>query len=220
MNQNNSYDVPQLGYFLDYKHHWVEALRLLKFQLETKGENKHFNTLEMFYYEKLEEFFGILENEDYFKTRIANNLFYGLKEFAAVPYTIPKSNLGLRRYNFMTCPMRVLYYAVGLYLLELSEEYLKDYKSHEHIHTNYGGNLHLEAGKLNRRLDNIYYQSHYKKFRKKLRQEIKGNPQRKVVIYLDIENYFDELNIPKLLNLLERRVKPSIQREMHYDEKT
>ena len=64
MNQNNSYDTPQLGYFLDYKHHWVEALRLLKFQLEMKGENKHFNTLEMFYYEKLEEFFGILENED------------------------------------------------------------------------------------------------------------------------------------------------------------
>ena len=143
MNQNNSYDVPQLGYFLDYKHHWVEALRLLKFQLETKGENKHFNTLEMFYYEKLEEFFEKLESEEYFNTRIVNNLFYGLREFAAVPYTIPKSNLGLRRYNFMTCPMRVLYYAVGLYLLELSEEYLKDYKSHEHIHTNYGGNLHL-----------------------------------------------------------------------------
>ena len=220
MNKNNSSDTPQLGYFLDYRRHWVEALELLKYQLKTKGENRHFNTLEMFYYEKLEEFFEKLESEEYFNTRIVNNLFYGLREFAIIPYTIPKSNLGLRRYNFMTCPMRVLYYAVGLYLLELSEEYLKDYKSHEHIHTNYGGNLHLEAGKLNRRLDNIYYQSHYKKFRKKLRQEIKGNRQRKVVIYLDIENYFDELNIPKLLNLLERRVKPSIQREMHYDEKT
>lgn len=225
MNQNNN--VPQLGYFLDYKCHWLQALDLLKYQLETKKGNKskkgnrHFNTLEMFYYEKLEEFFEKLESEEYFKTRIVNNLFYGLKEFAVVPYTRPKSNLGLRRYKFMTCPMRVLYYAVGLYLFQLSQEYLREYyKSHEHIHANYGGNLYLEDGKLNLKPDNIFYQKHYKKFRKKLRQEIRSNTERKVVIYLDIENYFDELSIPKLLDLLEKRVKPSTQREMRYDATT
>ena len=227
MNQNNSYDTPQLGYFLDYNRHWLQALDLLKYQLQTKKGNgskkgnRHFNTLEMFYYEKLEEFFEKLESEEYFKTRIVNNLFYGLKEFAVVRYTIPKSNLGLRHYNFMTCPMRVLYYAVGLYLFQLSQEYLREYyKSRDHIHANYGGHLHFENGKLNLNLDNIFYQKHYKEFRRSLRQEIKGNPQRKVVIYLDIENYFDELSIPKLLDLLEKRVKPSIRREMRYDETT
>ena len=220
MNQKNSSDTPQFDYFLDYKCHWLQALDLLKYQLETKKENRHFNTLEMFYYEKLEKFFKRLESERYFNTRIVNNLFYGLKEFAVVPYTRPKSNLGLRRYNFMTCPMRVLYYAVGLYLLELSQEYLQDYKSHEHIQANYGGKLHLEAGKLNLNLNSIYYQPHYKKFRNRLRQEIKGNPQRKVIIYLDIANYFDELSIPKLLDLLEKRVKPSIQKRMRYDATT
>ncbi len=122
----------------------------------------------MFYYEKFEKFFRILENEDYFKTRIVNNLFYGLKEFAVVPYTIPKSNLGLRRYNFMTCPMRVLYYAVGLYLLELSEEYLKDYKSHEYIHSNYGGNLCFKVDKLNLKPDSVFYKDHYTDFRQRL----------------------------------------------------
>ena len=50
--------------------------------------------------------------------KVANNRFYGLsKEFEIVPYTIPKSNLGLRRYKFMTCPMRVLYYAIGFICL-------------------------------------------------------------------------------------------------------
>ena len=116
--------------------------------------------------------------------------------------------------------MRVLYYAVGLYLLKLSEEYLKNYKSHEHIHANYGGHLDFEADKLNLSLNSVYYQSHYKKFRKRLRQEIKGNTQRKVVIYLDIENYFDDLSIPRLLNLLEKHVKPSIRKKMGYDTKT
>ena len=84
----------------------------------------------------------------------------------------------------MTCPIRVLYYAVGLYLLELSEEYLKDYKSHEYIQANYGGNLYLEDAKLNLKPDSVFYKNHYKKFRKKLRQEIRSNTERKVIIYL------------------------------------
>ena len=40
------------------------------------------------------------------------------------------------------------------------------------------------------------------------------------MIRLDIANYYDELSISKLLDLLKERVKPSIQREMHYDETT
>ena len=69
MNQNNSYGAPQLGYFLDYQRHWLQALDLLKYQLQTKKGNgskkgnRHFNTLEMFYYEKLEESFEELESE-------------------------------------------------------------------------------------------------------------------------------------------------------------
>ncbi len=59
MNQKNLSDAPQLCYFLDYKCHWLQALELLKFQLETKKGNirkkkgntkkkqgnRHFNTL-------------------------------------------------------------------------------------------------------------------------------------------------------------------------------
>ena len=220
MNQNNSYGAPQLGYFLDYHRHWLQALDLLKYQLERKNNNRHFNTLEMFYYEKLKQSFGDLESEEYFKTRIANNLFYGMREFMVVPYTLPKANLGLRRYKFMTLPMRVLYHAVGFYLLELSQEYLQDYKSHKHIHTNYGGKLHLEAGKLKLKPNSVYYYSHYREFRTKVKQENEGNTKRKIVIQLDIENYFDELSIPKLLHLLKEQIKPDIQRKMHYNEIT
>ena len=215
-------DAPQLGHFLDYNRHWLEALELLKFQLKVKKENRHFNTLDMFYYEKLEDSFGKLEDKEYFETRIANNRFYGLsKEFEIVPYTIPKSNLGLRRYKFMTCPMRVLYYAIGVYLLELSEGYLEYYyKSHENIDSSYGGNLCFKDGKLNLKPYRIYFKSYYQKFRRRLRREIGENTDHKVVIRLDIQNYFDELSIPKLLDLLREYVKPSIQKEKRYDETT
>lgn len=224
MNQNNPLDAaPQLGYFLEYRH-WEEALRLLKFQLEMKKKNRHFNTLEMFYCEKLEKSFDRLGSEKYFKDKVVNNLFYGLsKEFAVVPYIIPKSNLGLRQYKFMTCPMRVLYYAIGLYLVELSQEFLGGYeKSHKYIHANYGGNLGFDdkSKKLILKHDRVWYKRYYKRFRSKMRQEIKYNTERKVVIRLDIGNYFDELSIPTLLDLLSEYVKPSIQRGMHYDATT
>ena len=219
MNQNNFPNT--VGHFLDHRH-WVQALQLLKFQLKAKKKNKHFNTLEMFYYEKFEASFAELESEEYFKNKVANNLFYGLnKEFAVIPYTIPKSNLGLRQYKFMTCPLRILYYAIGLYLLELSQEYLQDRKPHKHIDANYGGNLFFDENQeLNLKLNHIFYKPHYKQFRKSLRQEIKDNTERKVVIKLDIENYFDELSIPKLLHLLKKRVKPSIRQKMRYKAKT
>ena len=218
MNQNNFLDT--VGYFLDHRH-WVEALKLLKFQLEAKKKNKHFNSLEMFYYEKLEASFEELESKEYFENKVANNLFYGLsKEFAVVPYTIPKPNLGLRKYKFMTCPLRILYYAVGLYLLELSQEYLRYHKSHNQIHAGSGGDLRLVKSKLNLEPNSIFYKKHYDKFRNRVRKENKGNTKRKVVIQLDIANYFDELSIPKLLDLLARRVKPSIQKKMRYDATT
>ena len=163
MNQNNNLDTcPQLGYFLDYRF-WNEALRLLEFQLGAKEKNKHFNTLEMFYYERLKEYFEELRDREYFKGRVANNLFYGLsKEFAIIPYIIPKSNLGSRRYKFMTCPMRLLYYAVGLYLLELSQDLLRYHeKTHKHIQADYGGRLIFNGSKLSLSRNGIWYKLYW-----------------------------------------------------------
>src|SRR6266511_5046582 len=89
--------IPQLGYFLDYSF-WENALDLLEYQLSLKPSNRHFNTLSMFYYERLskKEKKG-LRTKAYFNSHIENNLFYGLeREFAIHSYPVPKSNLGLR----------------------------------------------------------------------------------------------------------------------------
>lgn len=214
-------NAPQLGHFLDYNRHWLQAVDLLEYQLDRKKTNRHFWTLEMSYYERLRESFDRLRTKRYFNSKVANNLFYGLsKEFAVIPYTIPKSNLGLRRYKFMACPMRVLYYAVGIYLLELSKDYLKEsHCSQDRISARYGGKLGLnDEGKLIRKPDRIYYKSQYDKFCRRVKKENDKDTERKVVIRLDIENYFDELSIPKLLALLQDRVDDDILMEMNYDE--
>ena len=222
MNRDNSSTASELGYFLDHRH-WIEALKLLEYQLERKRENRHFNKLEMCYYERLEKDFQNLKDKEYFTTRIANNRFYGLsKEFAVVSYTVPKSSLGLRRYKFMTCPMRVLYYAIGIYLLELSKGYLRERDNlRQPIRASYGGDLDFnDQGELILKSDRVYYKSHYEDFCDEVRKENEGSIEHKVVIRLDIQNYFDELSVPRLLELLKTFVDDSTRRGMHYDEAT
>ncbi|MEG3436172.1 AbiA family abortive infection protein [Pannus brasiliensis CCIBt3594] len=208
----------QLGYFITYNL-WQDALKLLKFQIKQKKSNRHFNTLSMFYYENLDV--NCLEDDagKYFDVKISTGLFYGLKkEFAVLSYVIPKLGLGLREYKFFTYPMRVVYYAVGLYLLKLSQEFLNEtYKKIPRIESFYGGNLHYKSGKIQLTSTNIYYRSFYKDFESKIKQEIKSGEQDKVVLRLDIENYFNELSMPKLLSLLSRFIKPSVQANLAYD---
>ena len=208
--------TPQLGYFLDYRY-WDNAFLLSEYQLSLKPKNKHFNTLSMFYYEALgDKIRASLREKEYFATRVSNNLLYGLeREYAIHSYAVPKPNLGLRKYRFFTYPMRIAYYAVGLYLLHLSQDFFTHYyQKSKHIHSNYGGHLSFneETRDLVLSYNSVWYKSHYQRFRNKVRKETDGNVQHKVVFHLDIQNYFEEISIPTLLRLLTECVKPSIQK--------
>jgi AbiA family abortive infection protein len=216
MTNNNT---TQLGYFID-RQLWKDGLALLNFQIDQKKKNKHFNTLSMFYYDKLDK--KLMFDEEYFDIKISNSLFYGLKkEFDVMPYVIPKTGLGLglRNYKFFTYPMRVVYYAVGLYLFRLSEEFLNnDSKGNERIKAYYGGSLSYQENKIQlNNSDKIYYRNHYKEFKSECKKEGALLSQDRKILKLDIENYFDELSISRLLELLGDYVKPTKQVEMHYD---
>ena len=142
MSKNTKqFNLLSLVIFLKFRH-WRNAVRLLDYQLELKQTNKHFNTLGMFYYERLDKHVKHIKSKSYFKQRIANNLFYGLEdEFLILPYPIPKSNLGLRNYEFLTYPMRIAYHAVGIYLLHVAQDILDYHRQHKHIMAQYGGDL-------------------------------------------------------------------------------
>lgn len=206
----------QLGYFINYDL-WQDALELLKFQIKQKQTNRHFNTLSMFYYEKLDA--KRPAGKNYYNIKISSSLFYGLKkEFAIFSYVIPKPGLGLRDYKFFTYPMRIVYYAVGLYLLKLSQEFLiETYKKIKSIKAFYGGNLNYKSGRLHLSSKNIYYRSFYKDYQSEIKKETKSRTQDTVVLKFDIENYFNELSVPRLLDLLNRFIKPSVKANMVYD---
>lgn len=206
----------QLGYFVNYDL-WKDALNLLDFQIQQKKNNRHFNTLSMFYYEKIDVV--CLNHEDYFNIKIASSLFYGLKkEFCVFPYLIPKPGLGLRDYKFFSYPMRVIYYAVGLYLLKLSQEFIVGtYKKIKNIEAFYGGELSYEGNKFKYSSREIYYRNFHEKFKSIIKEETKSGDQYKLILKLDIENYFNQLSIPILLKLLNDFIKPSTKANLAYD---
>lgn len=220
MTKNNEsdriYGHSQLGYFLDFET-WNDALELLNFQIKQRPNNKHYNTLSIFYYEKYSK--ECITNKDYFSTKIASSLFYGLKkEFAVYHHVIPKKGLGLRDYTFFTYPARALYYAVGLYILKISQEFLLEVHNKLNcVHAFYGGNLYFEKDLLNISKKNTYYRIYYDEFTKLIRGETEENKKNKVIIKLDIENCFGEISISLLLEKLSSIIKSSIKSKLKFD---
>lgn len=214
------YTHPTLGYFLTYKL-WRDACEVLEYQLGMKKNNKHFNTLSMFFYEGLSGR-PITFSKKYFRKRVSNNLFYGLEnEFAIVHYPIPKSKLGLRNYKFLTYPLRLVYYAVGLYLVKISQEFIKTYY-HQYVNVSsyYGGDLHFNnsTDRLVLSYESFWYKPHYKEFRQLVKDILDSEDvNRTVVLQIDIQNYFDNLDIDNLLNKLSEMIKPSIQKMLKFD---
>ena len=210
-----------IGHFLTYEI-WLDALRLIDAQVKGQDSNRHFKTLSMIYYKKLGESVKELETEEFFENYVKNNLFYGMEsEFAIYPYVVPKSGLGLRNYKFFTYPMRAIYDSIGLYMFKLSTEFLTNYyRKNQNIHSFYGGGLSFDNDSLVITKKNIYFSTYYRKFRNEVRREIKADGDKRVVIRIDIQNYYDEISIPILLDQFERNYKDSEKANLKFDTTT
>lgn len=213
-----AYSLFDIGHFLTFQF-WQDAKKLLDHQIKQVGDNKHYNTFCMFYYKKIFANIERCGTEEYYKQKIANGLFYTLeREFAVKTYAKPKAGFGIRNYRFLTYPMKVLYYAFGLYLLRLSQEFLTEYvKKQTKIKSYYGGKLSFKDNKLVFNKKNTYYLEFYKQFRREVRKNTLYNHDNKLVIRLDIQNFYDEISIKILIDMLDRYIKPGTKTEQKFD---
>ena len=111
-------------------------------------------------------------------------------------------------------------YCFGLYLLRTTQQFLIDKKGSK-IKSFYGGDLKFDEGtkELVLNKDTTLYYNHYHNFKKELVNATK-NPNEKVFLRLDIQNYFDNISIAKLLNLIESNIKPSELKIYNFDSST
>jgi hypothetical protein len=100
--------------FLEYRD-WENACELLKFQISRKAENRHFNTLSLHTYRNLS--IEALKDESYFKHNVKCGLvlFYG-NSISSKHFPAPKGTFRYRHWTFISLQMRLLYYALGLYV--------------------------------------------------------------------------------------------------------
>jgi hypothetical protein len=144
-----------------------------------------------------------------------------LKRGSSSSYTVPKVNLGLRKYKFLSYPLRIVYYAIGIYLVELAQSFLVGYylKYGKRIYSKYGGQLRIneKSNELILSYDSVWYKPHYRSFKKKVLNTIEINSDRQVALHLDIQNYYDDLDVNILSNLLSNFIEPTIQQSCSFD---
>lgn len=214
-------DQKRLDHFLSYEI-WKDAHKLLNAQVAAQSSNRHYKTPSMISYHMLGDAVRQTETQAYFDNYVANGLFYGLENwFAIYPYVVPKDTLGLRPYKHFTYPLLAVYYSMGLYLARLSQEYITNfYRQRKRIASYYGGRIHFEKDNLIITKENLYFKSFYKKFRNLIRSEARRSTSSRIIIRLDIQNYYEEISVTRLLELLDKYIKPSIRKELQFDTST
>lgn len=210
-----------IGYFLKYKL-WNDAIKLVDYQIEQRTKNKFYNTIDNIYFEKVRSKYLVNSEKDYFNKIITDNLFYGLeKEFFALGYSKPKSAYGVRKYIFFSYPLRITHFSIGLYLYKLTSDFINQYvKGNKHIRSFYGGDLRYDDNEeLILKRKNIYFIDHYREFKKAVNEELThlGN---KIVLHIDIENYFDHISIQKLLEFIQDNISHSSKFDHNFDNYT
>jgi hypothetical protein len=198
-----------LGYFLK-KEYVQKGFDLLEKQINEQSHT--FKTIELEIYRR-EEYLKTFDINNYYDRLIKADTFYNYpKLFYNNNYNIPKSNLGVRKFNFTSFNLLLLYYSIGFYIkdiINLSNHEIESHKKHKNkVFTYYGGLIDLENSKSS----NIYYHSDYKAFLKginKTANKYFSDGNKVVVIKLDIQDFFHNVDHKILIDVIEKYSLPS-----------
>lgn len=141
--------------------------------------------------------------------------------FCAIPYSVPKGDGGVRQFHFLETPLRILYYALGFYFLDLTQAMrteLNSIQMRASIQTYYGANIRLDSPQKSQ----IYYQEDYKKFIKNIRQTVRRqiHDHKVAVLHLDIQDFFRSIDHARLMQVLADQALPASRLRLRYDEHT
>src|SRR5438270_11422629 len=108
-----------IGYFLKVQH-FEKALLLLKKQLDEK--NFTFKTIDFEIFRK-ETNYSSFNVSEFYNEFIEKDIFYNYHlAFYTNHYSIPKGIFGVRKFQFSSFQMLLIYYAIGFYFYEILNE--------------------------------------------------------------------------------------------------
>lgn len=202
-------------------HHVEKAFDLIKLQIE---DNKFsFKTLEFEIYRN-DNSVTTFNCQNFYDDLLAKDVFYNENNiFYSIEYLVPKGIYGVRKFDFLSFEMLVLYYALGFYFYELIKESfdtieLKKTKR-ANISTYYGGKIDFD----NPKKTSLFYQNDYIDFNSKVNTQIENILKKKkkaVIIKLDIQNYFKSIDLEILLETIKKYAIPSNSKKQSFDNST
>lgn len=213
----------ELDDFFDYNQ-WKDACELLEAQINLINRNKHFNTLNLQYFNSLSlEYREEVKSQDFFEQYISNLLFYGLEDvvFNNI-YYVPKNRFSYRKMSYNSLVVRLINNAIGLYLYKVSEKFVNEFVNNKdsNISSRYGGKIkYNDNGKISLNKENLYYKQQYKEFTKELLEYINDNENNRLIIKLDIQDFYENIKVKDFLKILESKVGYTIRNKYKYDKR-
>ena len=213
----------ELDDFFDYNQ-WKDACELLEAQINLINRNKHFNTLNLQYFNSLSlEYREEVKSQDFFEKYISNLLFYGLEDvvFNNI-YYVPKNRFSYRKMSYNSLVVRLINNAIGLYLYKVSEKFVNEFVNNKdsNISSRYGGKIkYNDNGKISLNKENLYYKQQYKEFTKELLEYINDNENNRLIIKLDIQDFYENIKVKDFLKILESKVGYTIRNKYKYDKR-
>jgi hypothetical protein len=199
---------------INNKKYFIDAIRLLDKQIDYNNKNPLFLINFDFFHDKYNRklFHNKNNIEKYYNNKINNNIFYSLEnDFYIYHYPIPKWFFWIRNYTFFSYELYIVYYAIWIYIYNISKKSI-EYKNQlsEDLEKNNSFYKTYSWTKINYNWDKVVvwktvfkYHKHYNDFYRNIKKYSNPDTENKIIIKLDLQNFFDDINIEILLNFLD-----------------
>lgn len=200
---------------------WQDAYKILEAEIELMDRNKHFNTLNLQYFKNLEdEYKKYVLTEEFFNKYINNGVFFGLEDVVFnYIYYIPKNMFSYRKMSYNSFLVRIIHNAIGIYLFKLSKELVDDFINTKEscISSRYGGKIEYTQRGITTNQENLYYRKQYKDFVKELLSYINNKDNNRIIIKLDVQDFYDNIIVDQFLSVLSDNIKFSVKEKFKFD---
>jgi hypothetical protein len=197
--------------------HVKNAVELLKIQVGSTKYNYRSLDFEII---RRENSLNAITPEEFYISYIENDICFNYPHlFSSISYSVPKGDGGVRKFHFLETHLRILYYSLGFYFIDLTKGIRSDLtgiRDRSFIYTHYGAEINsnsLDKSDIDYKKD---YHRFTSKIRKTARDAIKNG--KVAILHLDIQNFFHSIEHSLLTQILGEQSLPEAQLRLHYNE--